>query len=74
MLLKLNIILQEIPRFLPILRGVLSSQRNPPETLKKIEPKYIFRFLLRIQQHFNACREVVSTEQTTVTTKIVEVF
>uniref|UniRef100_A0A915CLL6 BLOC-1-related complex subunit 5 n=1 Tax=Ditylenchus dipsaci TaxID=166011 RepID=A0A915CLL6_9BILA len=65
--------MKEIPRFFPILKGVLPAFKDSPEILTKIEPKYIYRFLHRLQFHFSVCSRTVSSEQSSISTQIVEV-
>ncbi|KAI6242683.1 BLOC-1-related complex subunit 5 [Aphelenchoides fujianensis] len=65
--------LREIPRFQPLLKGVLPGQRDPPGVFQKIDPKHISRFVHRLQIHFAACHRAVGAEQTALCTKITEV-
>ncbi|KAI6197020.1 hypothetical protein M3Y94_01176100 [Aphelenchoides besseyi] len=65
--------LREIPRFQPLLRGVLPGQRDQPSIFSKIDPKYISRFIHRLQIHFTACQQTVTAEQTKLNAKITEV-
>lgn len=65
---------QEIPRFQPLLKGVLPGQRDPQSIFTKIDPRYISRFVHRLQEHFTICYQVVSNEQTSIFARISEVF
>lgn len=65
--------IKEVARFFPILKGVLPAFRDSPEILAKVEPKYIYRFLNRLQYHFAFCAQTVSSEQSSICTQIVEV-
>ncbi|KAI6183996.1 BLOC-1-related complex subunit 5 [Aphelenchoides bicaudatus] len=65
--------LKEIPRFHPILKGVLPGQRDSPSVFAKIEPKYILRFTHRLQEHFSICHQTVSSEQNSLFARITEV-
>ncbi|CAD5210249.1 unnamed protein product [Bursaphelenchus okinawaensis] len=62
--------LKEIPRFQPLLLGVLPGQRDSPSIYTKVEPKYIIRFVNRLQQHFTACHKAVSTHQSQLVNEI----
>ncbi|KAI6186151.1 BLOC-1-related complex subunit 5 [Aphelenchoides besseyi] len=64
--------LREIPRFQPLLRGVLPGQRDQPSIFSKIDPKYISRFIHRLQIHFTACQQTINAEQTKLNAKITE--
>ncbi|KAF7631058.1 hypothetical protein Mgra_00008709 [Meloidogyne graminicola] len=65
--------LKEIPHFLPLMQGVLPGYRDLPEVLLKIDPRPIYRFLQRLQQHFKYCTETVTTEQGRIFAHIVEI-
>lgn len=65
---------QEIPRFFPILKGCLAGHRDSPEIFTKVDHRYIFRFLNRLQQHFAICSQAVATEQTAIYAKVAEVI
>ncbi|CAD5215065.1 unnamed protein product [Bursaphelenchus xylophilus] len=62
--------LKEIPRFNPLLLGVLPGQRDSPSIFNKVDPKYIARFVHRLQQHFSACHKAVSSNQTQLINEI----
>ncbi|KAH7727011.1 loss of heterozygosity 12 chromosomal region 1 protein [Aphelenchoides avenae] len=64
--------LKEIPRFFPILKGCLAGHRDSPEIFTKVDHRYIFRFLNRLQQHFAICSQAVATEQTAIYAKVAE--
>jgi hypothetical protein len=64
--------LKEIPRFFPILKGCLAGQRDSPDILTKIDPRYVNRFLSRLQHHFVICSQAVAQEQTALYTRITE--
>ncbi|KAI1732646.1 tumor suppressor protein [Ditylenchus destructor] len=65
--------IKEVARFFPILKGVLPAFRDSPDILTKVEPKYIYRFLHRLQYHFGFCSQTVSSEQSSICTQIIEV-
>nr|CAD2131993.1 unnamed protein product [Meloidogyne enterolobii] len=65
--------IKEIPHFLPLMQGVLPGYRDLPEILLKIDPRPIYRFLQRLQQHFRECTEAVTTEQGRIFAHIVEI-
>ncbi|KAL3089196.1 hypothetical protein niasHT_021140 [Heterodera trifolii] len=65
--------IKEIPRFLPLLRGVLPGHRDIPEVQQKIDSKSILSFMHRLQQHFKSCAQTVATEQGRMFARIVEI-
>lgn len=65
--------LKEIPRFYPILKGVLPGQRDPPSVFSKIDPRYLLRFTHRLQEHFTICHQTISSEQNSLFAKISDV-
>ncbi|TKR57388.1 hypothetical protein L596_030864 [Steinernema carpocapsae] len=62
--------LQEIRRFLPILKSALPGMRDSPEVFSKVGSKPILKFCYRIQEHLTICAKTVSNEQATVQTEI----
>lgn len=65
--------IKEIPRFLPLLRGVLPAHRDLPDIHQKVDSRPIHRFLGRLQQHSRHCADTVTSEQGRIFAHIVEV-
>uniref|UniRef100_A0A7E4ZPY6 BLOC-1-related complex subunit 5 n=1 Tax=Panagrellus redivivus TaxID=6233 RepID=A0A7E4ZPY6_PANRE len=64
--------MKEIQRFLPILKGCLPGYRDGPDIFNKIDSKHIAKFTHRFQTHLAICSQVVSKEQSTVFSRIVQ--
>lgn len=65
---------QNIPTFLPIMRGALNiPMMRDPEVLDKLDYTVIFRMLNAYQQHLRTCAKTVSTEQNALSRRIQEV-
>jgi hypothetical protein len=65
--------LKEIQRFTPILKGCLPGMRDGTDIYSKIDSKPFIRFAHRFQTHLAICCQVVSSEQSTVFSNIVQV-
>jgi hypothetical protein len=64
--------LKEIQRFTPILKGCLPGMRDGTDIYSKIDSKPFIRFAHRFQTHLAICCQVVSSEQSTVFSNIVQ--
>uniref|UniRef100_A0A1I8A3C5 BLOC-1-related complex subunit 5 n=1 Tax=Steinernema glaseri TaxID=37863 RepID=A0A1I8A3C5_9BILA len=62
--------LQEIRRFLPILKSSLAGMRDSPEVFSKVGSKPIMKFCYRIQEHLSVCAKKISSEQAAVQSKM----
>uniref|UniRef100_A0AC34FPV3 BLOC-1-related complex subunit 5 n=1 Tax=Panagrolaimus sp. ES5 TaxID=591445 RepID=A0AC34FPV3_9BILA len=64
--------LKEIQRFTPILKGCLPGHRDGTDIYSKIDSKPFIRFAHRFQTHLAICSQIVSSEQSTVFSNIVQ--
>uniref|UniRef100_A0AC34QNL3 BLOC-1-related complex subunit 5 n=1 Tax=Panagrolaimus sp. JU765 TaxID=591449 RepID=A0AC34QNL3_9BILA len=64
--------LNEIQRFMPLLKGCLPGYRDSPEIYNKIDAKPFVRFAYRFQTHLAICAQVVNSEQSSVFSRIVQ--
>jgi len=60
--------LQNIPMFLPIMRGTLNLPPGlrDPEVLERLEPIDLFNLCARYQHHLNTNAQTIAAEQTAV--------
>ncbi|KAK4878568.1 hypothetical protein RN001_011074 [Aquatica leii] len=65
--------LQNIPMFLPIMRGTLYLPApRDPEVLERLDSAPFYRLCLRYQNHLTSCANTVATEQNILTQKLRE--
>lgn len=66
---------QNIPQFLPVMRGTVSLPANrDPEVLERLQPDHMKNMCNRMQIHLNASATLVAAEQAHIATKIKEVI
>lgn len=68
--------LQDIPTFLPILKGTtagISQVDHDPTQIEKMDPKYLMQLCVRYQQHLKQCAEAVAFDQNSLTARIKEI-
>lgn len=68
--------LQDIPTFLPILKGTtagISQVDHDPTQIEKMDPKHLLQLCLRYQQHLKQCAEAVAFDQNSLTSRIKEI-
>lgn len=65
--------LQATPMFLPIMRGTLNlPAMRDPEVLERLDPSGLLGLCHKYQQHLSICSELVSNEQSQISTRIRE--
>lgn len=66
--------LQNIPQFLPVMRGTVSLPANrDPEVLERLHPDHFKNMCNRMEVHLNASATQVGNEQAHITAKMKEV-
>ncbi|XP_063705780.1 BLOC-1-related complex subunit 5 [Culicoides brevitarsis] len=66
--------LQNIPQFLPVMRGTLSLPANrDPEVLERLQPLHMNVMCSRLQSHFNVCANKVASDQQQINDTIKEI-
>lgn len=66
--------LQNIPQFLPVMRGTVSLPANrDPEVLERLQPDHMKNMCNRMQLHLNASAALVATDQSHISGKLKEV-
>lgn len=66
--------LQNIPQFLPVMRGTVSLPANrDPEVLERLQPDHMQNMCNRMQLHLNASAALVATDQSHISGKLKEV-
>uniref|UniRef100_A0A336MR83 BLOC-1-related complex subunit 5 n=1 Tax=Culicoides sonorensis TaxID=179676 RepID=A0A336MR83_CULSO len=66
--------LQNIPQFLPVMRGTLSLPANrDPEVLERLQPLHMNVMCSRLQTHFNVCANKVAADQQQITHTVKEI-
>jgi len=68
--------LQEIPAFLPIMRGSIATGRggqDDPEILNRLDSEPIYCLMKRYQDHLRACATVVASDQGNINKMVREV-
>jgi len=66
--------LQNIPMFLPIMRGTLNLPgMRDPEVLEKLDPQDFLAFCKRLQSYMGQCADHVATNQNQITSRVREV-
>ncbi|CAH1250892.1 BORCS5 [Branchiostoma lanceolatum] len=65
--------IQEIPTFLPIMRGSLNiPNMRDPDVLDKLDSKEVLKMCLRYQEHMKQCAEAVAFDQNSLTNRTKE--
>ncbi|XP_018318678.1 BLOC-1-related complex subunit 5 [Agrilus planipennis] len=65
--------LQNIPMFLPIMRGTLHlPAARDPEIFERLDPTPFYKLCVKYETHLNSCANLVATEQNSLTQKIKE--
>lgn len=73
-LIFIHFFLQNIPQFLPVMRGTVSLPANrDPEVLERLHPDHFKNMCNRMEVHLNASATQVGTDQAHITTKMKEV-
>ncbi|XP_058796542.1 BLOC-1-related complex subunit 5 [Phymastichus coffea] len=64
--------LQNIPMFLPIMRGTLNlpPRVRDPEVLERLDPLGLYNLCARYQHHLNNCAQIVANEQNVLCTNM----
>lgn len=66
--------MQNIPQFLPVMRGTVSLPANrDPEVLERLHPEHFKNMCNRMEVHLNASATQVGNEQAHITAKMKEV-
>ncbi|KPJ18432.1 Loss of heterozygosity 12 chromosomal region 1 protein-like [Papilio machaon] len=66
--------LQEIPTFLPIMRGTLGLPgARDPEVIAGLDYRPWVRMTTRLQAHLSACAQPIAADQVTLVTKVKEI-
>lgn len=66
--------LQNVPMFLPIMRGTLSlPAARDPEVLERLDPSGTLNLCLRYQQHLGLCANAVAADQNQIISKVREI-
>lgn len=55
--------LQEIPRFLPILRNAVGKKESQTDSHHRMSSRPIFKFATRLQEHLSICGRTITTDQ-----------
>lgn len=64
---------QNIPQFLPVMRGTVSLPANrDPEVLERLQPDHLKNMCNRMQVHLNASATQVAANQTHISVKLKE--
>lgn len=72
--INLRVYLQNIPQFLPVMRGTVSLPANrDPEVLERLHPDYFKNMCNRMEVHLNASATQVGNDQAHITAKMKEV-
>ncbi|CAO1392632.1 unnamed protein product [Diamesa serratosioi] len=65
--------LQNIPMFLPVMRGTLSLPANrDPEILERLQPNHVLNMCSRLQSHYNLSATKVGQDQMAINGRIKE--
>ena len=63
--------LQEIPRFLPLIRSAIGKGKDLPlDNRQLISSRAIFKFATRLQEHLSQCAKVITSGQAQIVTAI----
>ncbi|XP_034247397.1 BLOC-1-related complex subunit 5 isoform X2 [Thrips palmi] len=66
--------LQNVPMFLPIMRGTLNlPAARDPEVLERLDPSGTLNLCLRYQQHLALCANAVAADQNQIISKVREI-
>ncbi|XP_071943303.1 BLOC-1-related complex subunit 5-like [Antedon mediterranea] len=66
--------MQDIPTFLPIMRGTLNvPSMEDPNVLDKLDSSKLYALSLRYQEHLKACSEAVTFDQNSLTHRVKEI-